>query len=57
MQVNAPGGNTILVGGKELDLVQWHFHTPSEHAFDGVRKSMEVHLVHKDRETGMLPPG
>ena len=46
----------MQVGGKNLELVQWHFHTPSEHAFDGVRKSMEVHLVHRDTLTGVLPP-
>lgn len=51
----AKGNNTVVIGGKELELVQWHFHTPSEHAFDGERKSMEVHLVHKDPENGTLP--
>ncbi|KAL0022007.1 hypothetical protein WJX77_005738 [Trebouxia sp. C0004] len=54
MQVNAPQGNTAQVSGRDLELVQWHFHTPSEHAFDGVRKAMEAHLVHKDTKTGGL---
>ena len=40
------------VAGRDLELVQWHFHTPSEHAFDWERKAMEVHLVHKDTQTG-----
>lgn len=40
------------VSGRDLELVQWHFHTPSEHAFDGARKAMEAHLVHKDTKTG-----
>lgn len=53
-QVKPSKGNTVEIGGKELELVQWHFHTPSEHAFDGERKSIEAHLVHKDTE-GMLP--
>lgn len=48
------------VAGRDLELVQWHFHTPSEHAFDWERKAMEVHLVHKDTQTGncycYLPP-
>lgn len=53
VQVKPPKGNTIQVGDKKMELAQWHFHTPSEHAFDGERKSMEAHLVHKDSE-GML---
>ena len=56
MQVNVPKGNFSQVAGRELELVQWHFHTPSEHAFDGNRKSIEAHLVHKDTKTGVLPP-
>lgn len=52
MQVNAAPGNTCNIDGRDLDLVQWHFHSPSEHAFDGARKAMEVHLVHKDRQSG-----
>ena len=51
-QVNVAKGNTAQVAGRDLELVQWHFHTPSEHAFDEKRKSMEVHLVHKDVKTG-----
>ena len=52
LQVNAAPGNTCNINGRNLELVQWHFHSPSEHAFDGGRKAMEVHLVHKDKETG-----
>lgn len=33
------------MGGSELELVQFHFHTPSEHTFDGAHTSLEVHLV------------
>ncbi len=45
MQVNFKPGNTAVVGGSELELVQFHFHTPSEHTFDGVHTPLEVHLV------------
>jgi len=55
VQVKPPKGNTIQVGDKKMELIQWHFHTPSEHAFDGERKSMEAHLVHKDSEGMLLP--
>jgi len=40
------------MNGQMYDLLQYHFHTPSEHALDGKRFSMEVHLVHKNRDTG-----
>lgn len=36
-----------FIDGKQLELLQFHFHTPSEHAFSGNRYPMEVHLVHK----------
>ncbi|KIZ05223.1 carbonic anhydrase [Monoraphidium neglectum] len=53
MQVNfAKGSQVLLCGGSELELLQYHFHTPSEHAFDGDRTAMEVHLVHKNATTG-----
>jgi carbonic anhydrase len=55
MQVNFEEGKyTTIINNRVLDLVQFHFHTPSEHAIDGKHTSMEVHLVHKDSETGQL---
>ncbi|CAI5984341.1 unnamed protein product [Closterium sp. NIES-65] len=51
MQVNFPGGsNTCAVGGRQLQLLQYHFHAPSEHSFNGVRCPMEAHLVHRDAD-------
>jgi len=52
MQVNFKPGNRVKIGDMELELLQYHFHTPSEHAFDGARTTMEVHLVHKVVGTG-----
>lgn len=43
-------GNQLLVNGKPFDLVQFHFHTPSEHAINGRHAPMEAHLVHKDAQ-------
>lgn len=40
----------MKVGGKEYTLVQYHFHAPSEHAFDGIRLPLEAHFVHKSKE-------
>lgn len=52
-KVNFAKGNQMLMcGGAELELLQFHFHTPSEHAFDGERAAMEAHLVHRNTVTG-----
>jgi carbonic anhydrase len=53
IQANATDGGTMTVAGKDYALLQFHFHTPSEHAIDGVRAPMEVHFVHK-AEDGSL---
>jgi carbonic anhydrase len=44
----APGSGGITVGGEHYDLVQFHFHRPSEESIDGRRYSMVAHLVHKN---------
>lgn len=54
MQVKIPPGNFARVGQRKLELVQYHFHTPSEHSYNGRREAMEVHLVHKDTDSGKL---
>jgi carbonic anhydrase len=48
-QVNAPAGNGgITVGSDHYDLVQFHFHRPSEERIHGKRYAMVAHLVHKN---------
>ena len=47
VQVNVAAGNTIEVTGKRYELVQFHFHRPSEERIDGKPFDMVVHLVHK----------
>jgi carbonic anhydrase len=49
-QVNVPPGNAITYGGTRYELVQFHFHTPSEHTLDGWTAPMEVHFVHRSAE-------
>jgi carbonic anhydrase len=39
----------IVVEGEEYKLAQFHFHTPSEHQFNGKHFDMELHLVHKNK--------
>jgi len=48
VQVNMPPGNAIEVGGRRYELVQFHFHRPSEERIDGRQFEMSLHLVHKD---------
>jgi carbonic anhydrase len=48
-QVNAPAGSGgITVGAEHYDLVQFHFHHPSEEKLHGHGHAMVVHLVHKN---------
>lgn len=53
VQVNYGPGSGITVGGERFELLQLHFHTPSEHAVAGKRAAMEAHFVHKN-EAGEL---
>ena len=48
VQVNVGPGNSIDVAGRRFDLVQFHFHRPSEERIDGKQFDMVAHLVHKD---------
>lgn len=49
MQVDFLSGvNRVQIGNRTLDLLQYHFHAPSEHSFGGQRAAMEAHLVHRD---------
>jgi carbonic anhydrase len=50
VQANVAPGNAIEVGGRRYELVQFHFHRPSEERIDGRQFEMSVHLVHKDTE-------
>jgi carbonic anhydrase len=47
IQLDANPGGWTGVGDRRADLVQFHFHTPSEHAVDGQRSVMEAHFVHQ----------
>lgn len=46
IQVNAPAGNRINLDGENFDLLQFHFHDPSEHTVEGRSYPMELHFVH-----------
>ncbi len=50
IQVNVDAGNSIEVLGQRFELVQFHFHRPSEESIDGRRFDMVAHFVHKSLE-------
>ena len=50
IEVRVGGGNSIEVQGRRFDLLQFHFHRPSEERIDGRQFDMVVHLVHRDPE-------
>ncbi|HUL68058.1 MAG TPA: carbonic anhydrase family protein [Burkholderiaceae bacterium] len=50
IQVNYAPGSFITVGGKQFELVQFHFHKPSEEKVNGKNYDMVAHLVHKDTD-------
>lgn len=54
IQVNVPPGNLMSRGGKFYELLQFHFHAPSEHTVDGKVYPMEVHFVHREQGTDNL---
>jgi carbonic anhydrase len=40
-------GGSITYDGRDFELKQLHFHTPSEHLIDGVTYPMSMHIVHR----------
>jgi carbonic anhydrase len=48
VQVNLDPGNSITVQGRRFDLLQFHFHRPSEERINGRQFDMVAHFVHKD---------
>ncbi|HKA36686.1 MAG TPA: carbonic anhydrase family protein [Thermoanaerobaculia bacterium] len=48
VQVTPASGGSIRVGDAEYQLVQFHFHHPSEERFSGKQHPMVAHLVHKN---------
>lgn len=59
VKVTYDAGSSLEYDGQRYDLVQFHFHTPSEHLLDGVTYPMEMHLVHAqhDRPEHLLVVG
>jgi len=48
VQFNVKGDHYATLNGKKYKLVQFHFHSPSEHTVDGKYFPLEAHFVHKN---------
>jgi carbonic anhydrase len=47
IQVNVEPGSKLTINKDEYDLLQFHFHRPSEEQVDGKNSAMVAHFVHK----------
>lgn len=46
-----------MIDGQKYTLLQFHFHTPSEHTVNGKHFDMEMHMVHKDKDGNLAVVG
>jgi carbonic anhydrase len=54
IQVGVDEGSSITHNEIAYNLLQFHFHHPSEHTIDGEAAAMEIHFVHMDPNSGNL---
>jgi len=57
IQANVDSGSTLTVAGKTYNLLQFHFHSPSEHTVDGQPADMVAHFVHKAEDSSLAVIG
>ena len=57
IQANGGAGSHVMLGGLRYELLQFHFHAPSEHTVDGRPYAMECHFVHKTENGGLTVLG
>ncbi len=50
IQVNYDRNSSITIGNRRYELIQFHFHHPSEEEIEGKTYDMVVHLVHRNQE-------
>lgn len=50
VQVNVAPGSGLTVMGRRFELLQFHFHRPSEERINGKQFEMVAHLVHRDAQ-------
>jgi carbonic anhydrase len=57
VQVNYDPGSYIELDGERYDVMQFHYHAPSEHTVDGESFPAELHIVHKNAEDALAVVG
>ncbi|MDQ3552851.1 MAG: carbonic anhydrase family protein [Chloroflexota bacterium] len=57
VQVAYPAGSSIQLDGTRYELLQFHFHAPSEHRVDGQAAEAELHLVHGSQSGALAVVG
>ncbi len=57
IKVNYQPGSFLTLDGEPYELLQFHFHHPSEHKVEGVALPMELHLVHKSQKGALAVIG
>jgi carbonic anhydrase len=50
IEADSHGAGSIVLGSTRYELVQFHFHAPSEHVLAGRHFPMELHLVHRSTD-------
>lgn len=48
IQIGFGPGNTLMLDGKQFEMIQLHFHAPSETEIQGKTYPLEAHLVYAD---------
>jgi carbonic anhydrase len=54
IEVDVEAGSSITYNEITYDLIQFHFHNPSEHTVNDEAGAMEVHFVHREPVSKML---
>lgn len=57
LQLNFKNTSYVTFNDTKYNLLQAHFHTPSEHHLDGINYPLEGHLVHQNKNGDLLVIG
>ena len=57
IKVNYQPGSVLMLDNEPYELLQFHFHHPSEHEVEGESLPMELHLVHKSKKGSLAVVG
>ena len=54
LQIDVGPGSWMRAGNEDFQLIQLHFHSPSEHQINGEIFPLEGHLVHQNKSGALL---